>query len=380
MYRQKRLAFGLIAVLALLAGPASAQIKYVVEISVDGLGGTYLNNMFTGSAGSYSIPNFLRLKNEGAGTLWAHIDNNNYETLPNHTSLITARPRDGVAGHNWSGNGDPAAGQTLHSNKVNWLPGETHYVSSVFDVAHDAGKRTGLYANKTKFSLFDNTGYGSGGGSYNATYGAADVIGPDNGRRKLDNTYINTSLGGTIADTYIANQKVNPMQLAFLHFNNPDSAGHGSGWGSANYYQSVVTVDSFLGKIFKLIEQDVPAMQDHTAIVLTADHGYQGAPGANTYAVPFYVWAPGVPAGADLYTLNPLNRKVASTYPMTTYGGTQPIRNAEASNLALDLLGLGAIPGSAFNVDQDLYVPEPASMGLLALGGLAMLRRRRKAA
>lgn len=89
-----------------------------------------------------------------------------------------------------------------------------------------------------------------------------------------------------------------------------------------------------------------------------------------------YVWGPGVIAGADLYTLNAGLRQAASSYPMTTYAGMQPIRNAEASNLALDLLGLGPIPGSMFNFAQDLIVPEPATLALLALGAIFLIRRR----
>jgi len=204
----------------------------------------------------------------------------------------------------------------------------------------------------------------------------------DNGHDKIDNTYINTTLGGIVVNTFIAQQKTaSPNQYAFLHINEPDAYGHSSGWGSATWNSQVVNVDTMLGKIFKLIEQDVPAMKGKTAIILTADHGNQDNPptGADRYSVPFYVWGPGVSAGADLYSLNTGLRAAASSYPMTTYSGMQPIRNAEASNLALDLLGWGPIPGSMFNFTQNLVVPEPATLSLLALGGLMVsLRRRRR--
>lgn len=351
-----------------VATPANP-IQYVIIISVDGLGGTYLSKLFDGTAtgGPYAIPNFTRLKNEGAGTLAAHCDNNTYETLPNHTSILTARPRDnspGFDGHNWTSNSDPAVGQTIHSNKGS-------YVASGFDVAHDHGLRTGMYANKSKFSLFDTYGSYTGGGSYSATYGALDTTGADNGRDKLDNTYINATLGGIVVDTFITQQQsASPNQYAFLHINETDYYGHNGGWGSALWNSQAVVVDTMLGKIFKLIEQEVPAMTGNTAILLTADHGNQDNPptGADRYAVPFYVWGPGVPAGADLYTLNPATRQVAATYPMTTYANTpnkQPIRNAEASNVALKLLGLGPIPGSTFNFAQTLVVTQPGvTLGL----------------
>jgi hypothetical protein len=239
-----------------------------------------------------------------------------------------------------------------------------------------------MYANKTKFSLFDTSGTYTypNGGSYNATNGALDTTGADNGRDKIDNTYINTTLGGIVVNTFITQQKTaSPNQFAFLHINEPDAYGHSSGWGSATWNSQVVNVDTMLGNIFQLI-QDVSAMKGNTYIILTADHGNQDNPptGADRYQVPFYVWGPGVIAG-DLYTLNAGLRQAASSYPMTTYTGMQPIRNAEASNLALDLLGLGAIPGSTFNFAQNLFVPEPATLSLLALGGLALIRRRRSA-
>ena len=336
-----------------LALTARAQVQYVVVISVDGLGGTYLSNLLARTDNAYPIPNFKRLKNEGASTLAAHIDNNNYETLPNHTSIVTARPQLGTNGHGWTSNSDPTT--TIHLKKGS-------YVASVFDVAHDNGLTTGMYANKSKFSLFDTYGSYTGGGSYNAVNGAIDVTGVDNGRDKVDNTYINTALGGIIVNTFIAQQKTaSPNHYAFLHINEPDSYGHSTGWGSPTWCRQVTNVDLMVGKIFKLIEEEVLAMKDNTAIILTADHGNQDNPptGADRYSVPFFVWGPGVAVGSDLYALNASNRQAVSSYPIKTYSGIQPIRNAEANNLALQFLGLGPIPGSTFNYAQDLKVTPP---------------------
>lgn len=362
------------AVLGSAAMAAAPKADYVISVSIDGLGGTYLGKLFDGTAtgGSYSIPNFTRLKTEGASTLLAHIDNNTWETLPNHTSMITARPRDGAAGHGWSSNSDPALNQTIHSNKGS-------YVASVFDVAHDNGLRTGLYANKSKFSLFDTTPTYTGGGSYNGTFGALDTTGVDNGRDKVDNTYINTALTGAPVDALITQQKsATPNQFMFLHINNLDNAGHGSGWGSTTWNNQAVAVDAMIGKLFKLVEEDVPAMKDRTMIILTADHGNQDNPptSLDRYSVPFFVWGPGVPQGADLYAMNAGLRLAASSYPMTSYSGLQPIRNAEINNLALDALGLGAIPGSSFNASQNLVVPEPTCMAIIGVAGILALRRR----
>ena len=239
-------------------------------------------------------------------------------------------------------------------------------------MAHDNGLRTGMYANKTKFSLFDNTVAQPGGGSYNATYGAPDVTGVDNGRDKVDNTFINTTLGGTTVNAYITQQKTaSPNQFAFIHINETDAYGHNPGWGTATWNSQVVVVDTMLGNIFKLIEQDAPAMIGKTAIILTADHGNQDNPptGADRYQVPFFVWGPGIAQGVDLYSLNTGLRQAAATYPMTTYTGLQPIRNAEINNLALDLLGLNAIPDSMFDADQSLVVPEPTSLAAISMAG-----------
>jgi hypothetical protein len=63
-----------------------------------------------------------------------------------------------------------------------------------------------------------------------------------------------------------------------------------------------------------------------------------------------------VPAGGDLYAMNRTNRTAPGPKDNPPYTGKQPIRNGDAPNLALSLLGLGPIPGSTINRTQDLVV------------------------
>lgn len=287
------------------------------------------------------LPHLRQLTEQGTGTLNARADYDITVTLPNHVSMITSRPILGEAGHNWKGNTDPARDATLHSNKGT-------YVASAFDVVHDNGLRTGLWATKTKFALFQI--------SYDAEHGAPDTTGPDNGRNKLDQfTYRKSST--ELTDDFISSMTNTPCHYAFVHFGEADGTGHKHGWGSAPYEQALITLDANLGRIMAMAQTD-PNLKNRTTLIVTADHGGEGtghsAPSAPlNYTIPFYVWGCSVTPG-DLYAVNRGKRTVPANGRPDYQTQLQPIRNSDAGNLALSLLGLSPIPGSSINSKQDL--------------------------
>jgi hypothetical protein len=311
---------------------------YVVALSVDGLGSFYLQTMV--DAGK--LPHFKQLQAESAGTTQARCDYDVSVTLPNHTSMVTSRRIIGVEGHNWSNNTDPAKGVTLHSHKG-------AYVASVFDVAHDHGLRTGMWATKTKFALFPN--------SYNETNGAPDATGVDDGRKKVDYSYIKSSVA--LMDNFIAVMTNRPCQFTFVHFGECDAAGHTQGWGSESFNAALILLDGQLGRLMDLIAMD-PKLKGKTTLIVTADHGgaeknHSDATRLLNYTIPFYVWGAGVTPG-DLYGFNAASRTSPGEGRPDYTASRQPVRNGEVGNLALALLGLPPIPGSTINAKQDLRV------------------------
>ena len=311
---------------------------YVVLVSVDGLGSVYLQRLL--DAGQ--LPNFKKLLAESAGTANARTDYNNTVTLPNHTGMLTSRRVAEAAGHNWLSNTDPANGVTLQSNKG-------AYLASVFDVVHDHGLRTGLWATKTKFVLFKV--------SYDEAHGAPDITGSNNGRNKLNCFDIEDSRA--LIANFLNIMRTKPCQFAFVHFGDTDAAGHSQGWGSADYNAALITLDGYLGQILELIANQ-PKLKGKTDLILTADHGGDGKNHSDAtklldYTIPFYVWGSDVTAG-DLYLLNPQTRQSPGESRPDYTATTQPVRNADAGNLALSLLGLPPIPGSTVNAKQDLRV------------------------
>ena len=361
---------GALAVCSAMSSASAAE--YVIAISVDGMGSYYASPLLT--PGDNQLTNILKLINEGSSTLNARDDADYAITLPNHVTMITSRGVNGVDGHNWSNNTDPLPGQTLASNKGS-------YVASAFDVAHDNGLRTGIWSGKTKFSIFQT--------SYSSVNGALDTTGADDGRDKIDYDYVaNAPSAATLASNFIGQMTADPFNFAFVHFQDPDAAGHSTGWTTdrtSNYAATLKAVDTQVGNIISMVENS-PVLNGNTTIILTADHGGHDYTHGDTsnpldYTIPFIVWGEGVTAGSDLYDLNLTSRMSPGVNENPSYVGDQPIRDGDVSNLALDLLGLGAIPGSSINSAQNLAVPEPSTLllfGVAAASMLLLVRKKRK--
>ncbi|MDD5110053.1 MAG: Ig-like domain-containing protein [Patescibacteria group bacterium] len=320
--------------------------QYVIFISVDGMGAEYVAPLLQDGLANEMVT-FERFQTEGSGTLNARDDPDYAVTLPNHTTMATGRGVAGASGHGWTGNGDPGPTDTLATNKGS-------YVASVFDVAHDNGMRTGLWSGKSKFILFQQ--------SYSTTTGAADVTGVDNGADKISYNYISNGVAASAMTTdFISQMTTHPFNYSFVHYQDPDATGHSSGWSTtvtSGFAATLKAVDTAIGRIFTMVENS-SVLRNKTTIIITADHGGHSTTHGDTtnyldYEIPFYVWGAGAAAAQDLYSLNTSTLAAPLQASNPAYATSRPVHNGDASNLALQLLGLSAIPGSTIDSKQDL--------------------------
>ncbi len=294
--------------------------RNVLAISVDGL-----TPLAFEALGPDRVPAFTRLFTEGASTMDARTEVELTVTLPNHTGMLTGRrvdPDEGGHGVTWN--------QLVGDG---FVPGADHEgVASVFDVVHDAGGTSALFAGKEKFELYANSW---------------PII--DRFEVELD--------ADVLVDDVRADLTAEQRRFTFLHLALPDAAGHPSGWMSLAYQGAVLETDRLLGELLDTIESS-PQLRKRLVVVLTADHG--GPPGEHehdeesnpdNFTIPFAVWGRGIRPG-DLYELNPDYAEPGDAQP--SYDGPQPVRNGDLANLSLDLLGLGPVPGSELDAGQDL--------------------------
>jgi len=293
----------------------------VLAISVDALNPRALTRL-----GRESVPHLWRLLDEGAGTLNARSELEMTLTLPNHTGMVTGRritASKGGHGVTWN---DDRPGTTVQK-------AAGHGVSSVFTVVHQGGGSTALFSTKTKFSLFERSW-----------------------PQGVDRLLIKEEQDRALVKAARADLVLRERSFTFLHLGIADQTGHTSGFMSPAYLRAVQKADALVGQMLAAIDNH-PDLSD-VVVILTADHGGAGQSHSDprkaaNYRVPFVVWGPGVEHG-DLYAMNPTYADPGTTRPGLS--GPQPVRNGDLANLALDLLGLGPVPGSRFDVKQRLRV------------------------
>lgn len=217
---------------------------------------------------------------EIAPTLQGLIDGGSYNpvslaeipavTLPNHTSMVTGLS---ILSH----------GVLVNST----IEGRVEH-STIFDVAQAHDVSMGFFANKGKLG-------------YLCPEGQPDV----------------RVITGDVDD--IANECANAirdhdLRLIFLHFGEPDGAGHSHGWMSEPYLAQVTRADAALKRILDAMdEKDV---RKDTLIIVTSDHGGHGRthgfPIPSDQHVPFILNGPGIAKGRALKnTTHPMD--VAAT-------------------------------------------------------------------
>ena len=315
---------------------ADNAVDRVIAISIDGLNPRAIEKL-----GRSRTPAFHRLMREGAYTLNARTVRERTSTMPNHTAMLTGRRVDAKhGGHGYTENFD--TGGTVHQ-------AAGHYVASVFDVVHDNGRSTAMFASKAKFRMYKRT--------WN-THGAPDRTGRNDGRAKIDRVIIDLNNTALVARV-TAELRRSPREFTFVHLSLPDRAGHAHGFMGSEYLDAVERTDRLLGRILDTVA-DRPALRRHTLVLLTADHGGRGAAhytasDPQNYRIPFMAWGPGVAAGRNLYGLNCSIEGPGGS--RTSYRGKQPIRNADLANVATDALDLPRVPGSEFDSRRtlDLY-------------------------
>lgn len=288
-----------------------------------------LNPMALRRLGPARTPHLHRLLREGAATLNARSQVERTTTLPNHVSMVTGRRINaGRGGHGVTWNSHRAR------STVQGVTGRP--VSSVFAVVGEAGGSSAVFATEPKLSLF---------------------------RRSWPQGVARSTIRRD-DDLAVAKAARNDLvragrDLTFVHLGGPDEAGHARGFMSRAYLRAVRQADAQVGLLLSAVDR---RGLDDVVVVLTADHGGQGANHGDArrvanHRVPFVVWGAGI-GPADLYALNPGRRNPAGR--IVRFGAVQPVRNGDLANLVTDLLGLDPVPGSLWNADQSLLVSAAA--------------------
>jgi len=112
--------------------------------------------------------------------------------------------------------------------------------------------------------------------------------------------------------------------FTFIHLDHVDHAGHTFGHGTPEYYAAVGVADKLIGEVLAAVQQ--AGIKDSTLVLVTADHGghgkSHGQPIMADLEIPWILVGPGVRAGHEITT--PLNTYDTAATIAFAFGLKQP--------------------------------------------------------
>lgn len=240
------------------------------------------------------MPTIKKLAAEGAVT-WTAQTIFPSKTLPSHTSMLTGL---GPAKHHvlWN-NFEPERGKIL--------------APTVFTIAKKADPKisTAMFAGKMKFHHLWQTGSLDMFDFKGPQTDTPEAAGASEAALEIEKSVNPAQTVAKSAAAYIVAKKPN---LCFIHFPDPDSAGHKSGWGSPEQKEAFKVSDQALSQVVKALQ--TAGIADSSVIIISADHGGHGKTHGENIPddmnIPWLAWGKGVKKG------------FAITQPVTTYDST----------------------------------------------------------
>ena len=201
--------------------------KFVVIITIDGLRPDAINEQ--------NSPNLMSFLKIGSYSLRAKTVKPSI-TLSAHTSLITGLSPDihQMKSHGWN----PSMDYVKHK--------------TIFSIAKEHNLRTAMFVGKSKLKYLAKT----------------QTVNYFNSSAKSPNSVQEIASRFSI---YFEKEK---PQLSLVHFPQPDSTGHLSGWMSDDYFEALKQVDNSIGFLIESVIQTIA--KDEFMIIITSDHGGLG--------------------------------------------------------------------------------------------------------
>jgi arylsulfatase A-like enzyme len=277
---------------------------HVIVISIDGLR--------PDAIGKFRATTIQRLMRGGSYSLNARTIMPS-RTLPSHTSMLTGEEPD-AHGITWNRNETDDHGHVA--------------VPTVFAQARQHGLRTAAFFSKGKFNHLDvpNT---------------LDYSQVPSGNQKWSATQTVASV-----EQYLERESPN---LMFVHFGEPDYAGHKYSWMSWLYGRAVRKADRAVAQVLKAADRSFG--KGNYAVILTADHGGHGwdhgSSDPRDVTIPWIGWGEGIRAGTVLANgIRTMDTAATALWllgvPETTVG--EPVLAAFASAVAPAPIVAGEYP------------------------------------